>query len=50
MTIYIDSDYKCHLSDGGIRRVVETDFFIGRYYELIYKYNLNKRRIYDYIH
>ena len=26
-TIYIDSDFKCHLSDGGTMTPVETDFF-----------------------
>ena len=26
-TIYIDSDFKCHITDDGTRRAVETDFF-----------------------
>lgn len=26
-TIYIDSDYRCHLSDDGTMTAVETDFF-----------------------
>ena len=26
-TIYIDSDFKCHLSDDGTMTPVETDFF-----------------------
>lgn len=26
-TIYIDSDFKCHISDDGTRTAVETDFF-----------------------
>lgn len=26
-TIYIDSDYKCHLHDDGTMTTVETDFF-----------------------
>lgn len=26
-TIYLDSDYKCHLADDGTRTTVETDFF-----------------------
>ena len=30
MTIYIDSDYKCHVSDADRRREVETDFFDGK--------------------
>ena len=28
-TIYIDSDYKCHLTDDGTMTAVETDFFDG---------------------
>ena len=27
MTIYIDSDYKCHLSDDGARRAFDVPFF-----------------------
>lgn len=30
MTIYIDDDYKCHVSDADGRRAVETDFFDGK--------------------
>ena len=30
MTIYIDSDYKCYVSDAEGRRAVETDFFDGK--------------------
>ena len=26
-TIYIDSDYKCHVTDDGTMTAVETDFF-----------------------
>lgn len=29
-TIYIDSDYKCHISDGGNMKAVETDYFDGK--------------------
>ena len=29
-TIYIDSDFKCHLSDDGTMTAVETDFFDGK--------------------
>lgn len=29
MTIYIDSDYKCHTSSGDGMTAVETDFFDG---------------------
>ena len=30
MTIYIDDDYKCHVSEAEGRRAVETDFFDGK--------------------
>lgn len=30
MKIYIDSDYKCHISDDGTMTAVETDFFVGK--------------------
>ena len=30
MTIYIDSDYKCHSSSGDGMTAVETDFFDGK--------------------
>ena len=29
-TIYIDYDYKCHVSDDGTMTAVETDFFDGK--------------------
>lgn len=29
-TIYIDSDFKCHLTDDGTLIPVETDFFDGK--------------------
>lgn len=29
MTIYIDNDYKCHLTNDGTMRAVETDAFDG---------------------
>lgn len=29
-TIYIDSDYKCHITDDGTMTAVETDFFDGK--------------------
>ena len=38
MTIYIDRDYKCHVTDDGTRRAVETDFFTGRCTEFIEGY------------
>ena len=31
-TIYIDSDFKCHLVDDGTMTAVETDFFDGTEY------------------
>ena len=30
MTIYIDSDYKCHVSAAEGRRAIETEFFDGK--------------------
>lgn len=30
MTIYIDSDYKCHVSAANGRRAIETDAFDGK--------------------
>lgn len=30
MTIYIDSDFKCHATDGDGLTAVETDFFDGK--------------------
>ena len=38
MTIYIDSDYKCYVSDAEGRRAVETDFFDGKCEEWIESY------------
>lgn len=29
-TIYIDSDFKCHLSDDGTMTTIETSFFDGK--------------------
>lgn len=29
-TIYIDSDFRCHISDDGTMTAVETDFFDGK--------------------
>lgn len=29
-TIYIDSDFKCHVSDDGTMTAAETDFFDGK--------------------
>lgn len=30
MTVYIDSDYKCHTTDDGMMRLVDTAFFDGK--------------------
>ena len=38
MKIYIDGDYKCHVTDDGTMRAVETDFFDGRCTEFIEGY------------
>ena len=29
-TIYLDADFKCHVTDDGTMRAVETDFFDGK--------------------
>ena len=29
-TIYIDSDFKCHITDDGTKKAVETAFFDGK--------------------
>ena len=38
MIIYIDSDYKCHTSQGEGLTVVETDFFDGKCRQFIEGY------------
>ena len=38
MTIYIDSDYKCHVSDDGTRREFDVPFFDGKCTEFIEGY------------
>ena len=38
MTIYIDNDYKCHLSDDGARRAFDVPFFDGKCTEFIEGY------------
>lgn len=30
MKIYIDSEFKCHVTDDGTMKAVETDFFDGK--------------------
>lgn len=46
-TIYIDSEYKCHVSNDGTMRAIETDFFDGGCDEFIegYIYLPNKERM-----
>ena len=38
MTIYIDSDFKCHVSDDGTRRAFDVSFFDGKCDEFIEGY------------
>ena len=38
MTIYIDNDYKCHLSDDGTRRAFELSFFDSKCAEFVVGY------------
>ena len=40
MTIYIDNDYKCYVSDAEGRRAVETDSFDGKCAEWIESFRL----------
>ena len=40
MTIYIDNDYKCHVSNAEGRRAVETSYFDGKCEEWIESYRL----------
>ena len=40
MTIYIDSDYKCHVSAADGLRAIETDSFDGKCDEWIESYRL----------
>lgn len=39
-TIYIDSDFKCHVTGGGTMTAVETDFFDGKCDALVEGYRL----------
>lgn len=38
MTIYIDNEFKCHVSNDGTRTTVRTDFFDGSCKEVIEGY------------
>ena len=46
MTIYLDSDFRCHLVDDGTRSPIETDAFDGKCASYIegYRYVLAARR------
>ena len=39
-TIYVDSDFKCHITNDGTMRSVETDYFDGKCDTLIEGYRL----------
>ncbi len=38
MQIYIDSEYKCHISNDGTRRAIETEAFNGKCEEYVEGY------------
>lgn len=38
MTVYIDNDFKCHVTNDGAMTAVETDFFDGKCEEFITGY------------
>lgn len=38
MKIYLDSEFKCHVSNDGTMKEVETDFFDGKCVEFIENY------------
>lgn len=38
MLVYIDNEYKCHLSDDGTRRAFDVPFFYGKCPEWIESY------------
>lgn len=38
MKIYLDNDYKCHVTDDGTMREIETAFFDGKCTDLIEGY------------
>ena len=40
MTIYIDNDFKCHITDDGTMTAVDTDAFDGKCAEYIEGYRL----------
>lgn len=38
MTIYVDAEFKCHLSDDGTMTEIETEFFNGKCDEFVEGY------------
>lgn len=40
MTIYIDPEFKCHVSDDGTMTAIDTEFFDGKCKEFIEGYRL----------
>ena len=45
-TIYVDSDFKCHVADDGTRKAVETDFFDGKCEQFVEGYCYDTRNGY----
>ena len=45
-TIYIDSDFKCHVTDDGTMTAVETDFFDGKCEQFVEGYCYDTRNGY----
>ena len=45
-TIYIDSDYRCHVTNDGTMNAVETDFFDGKCDTFIEGYRYDTRNGY----
>lgn len=52
-TIYLDSDFKCHVADDGTRKAVETEFFDGKCEQFVEGYRYDQRngyvQIYPYL-
>ena len=52
-TIYIDSDYSCHVTNDGTMNAVETDFFDGKCDTYVEGYRYDQRngyvQIYPYL-
>ena len=45
-TVYIDSDFKCHVADDGTRKAVEIDFFDGKCEQFVEGYCYDTRNGY----